>query len=112
MSAPETPREAGPTPGPWWACRIEKSDCDDPLCTGIYDSEGVGIFYANGNREVARANAVLAAAAPAMLDALERVMKDCASDPDHPYDNGGPTVGTLDRVRAAIAAARQEGEGK
>lgn len=47
-----------------------------------------------------------------VVASMEAVIKDCAFDPDHAYDTGGPTVGTLDRVRAALAELRGLMEGE
>lgn len=63
------------TPGPWWNCPSERSECDDPdLCNGVYytvGDVGCGVLYANGDERQARANArYIAAANPAAILAL------------------------------------------
>jgi len=83
------------TPGPW---RIADSDC----------------VYGGDNKELAHmvgeADARLIAAAPALLAALEAVVKDndgycyrCEKENDH-----GPAC-PIPTARAAIAKARQSG---
>lgn len=71
------------TPGDWYVCPGKPpADCDDPLCTGIYTdfydlhgkAHAQGVLHPDGRRitaEQARANAVLMAAAPDLLEAAE-----------------------------------------
>lgn len=74
----------GFTQGEWYVCSGE--ECEDPYCTAIYvnfpeDDEtpyGQGVLHADGKKitpEQARANAVLMAQAPKLLQHLEEAMK-------------------------------------
>ncbi len=89
------------TPGPWKVGR----DHDGSLKVG----SGLDVAYVLGQGSGAEANARLIAAAPELLEALERVAKDAdESLMQHPDDLPAILAVTYKQVRAAIKAAKGE----
>lgn len=98
------------TPGPWIVCEVEGDDSilnieqdrhalvdEEPSIIGTVDMAGDGI-----DPKIGRANAHLIAAAPDLLEVLERVIAEATN----PRGDGGVRWGTVDRARAVIARAR------
>ena len=97
------------TSGPWVFDEV-RTDCGRAFRIGsgemLTAGKGCCIIYDDypGNPDNERkANARLIAAAPDLLEALERSLNWLASYP------GGGAIGVYDQARAAIAKARGEG---
>lgn len=93
----------GHTPGPWSAAeRGDYSDFDGDSCVILGNDRRIAIVQHNGSIED-EANAALIAAAPALLEALERI-RYMAGSP-HGY-----TIGDVwqaqEQAEAAIALAK------
>ena len=103
----ETKQETTHTPGPWEVMRHGAGETDDMTIredkTGGQYVALVQVFEDPDFAPRARANARLIAAAPTMLEALERLADACA------VCDGFLLVSfAVDEARAAIAAARGE----
>jgi hypothetical protein len=94
------------TPGPWhWSNRYKTSD-NERFTWSLIGANGYGILSCDGEEnspqglgESGATNARLIAAAPELLDALLRVLRDVASDGRDGWE---------DQARAAVAKATGE----
>jgi 2-oxo-4-hydroxy-4-carboxy--5-ureidoimidazoline (OHCU) decarboxylase len=96
-------KKAKHTPGPWSAMVIGRNNMDRGtvmVATTYRDGMAIDCFNSGSTFAESAANAHLIAAAPELLEALQRLLNE--AHPNQQYVNGHPAA---EAARAAIAKA-------
>jgi len=96
--------QGAPTPGPWTV--QPRGYCRSVIHRAGHPDQVVANAY--GNEETAAANAAIIAAAPELLNMLQRMIGECGQTRVAPEGilAGAPCLLTLEHARAAIAKAK------